>query len=249
MKVSIITATYNSSNYIRDCIESINNQSYKNIEHIIIDGKSKDNTLNIINTLPNRITKIISEPDNGIYDAMNKGILLSSGDIIGILNSDDLYIDNNIISKIVEEFNADSTLDGIYTDLVYVKSSDINKIVRLWKTGEFKLNSFKKGWHPAHPTLFLRKRVYLKYGVFDLKFKLASDFDFMLRIFEKFNIKSKYLPIISIKMRLGGATNKSIKNILKGNKECIQSFNNNNIKATNFYLFYRLFPKLLQFLK
>lgn len=249
MKVSIITATYNSSIYIVDCIGSTYNQTYNNIEHIIIDGGSEDNTIEIIKSQPNRVTKIISEPDGGIYDAMNKGIMLANGDIIGILNSDDLYIKNDIIEKIVEEFKNNPILDGIYTDLVYVRPYDINKIVRYWKTGEFKKGSFKKGWHPAHPTLFLKKSVYQRYGLFDLQFNLAADFDLMLRLFERYSINTKYLPIVSVKMRLGGATNKSIVNIVQGNIECLQSFKNNSLQTPLLYFIYRLFPKLFQFFK
>lgn len=247
MKISIITATYNSAHTIADCIKSVSNQNYENIEHIIIDGASKDNTLEIINALPNRVSKVISEPDKGIYDAMNKGIELATGDIIGILNSDDLYINDEVISTIINEFEHDNLLQAIHTNLYYVSSDDINQIVRHWKTGEYIRGSFFKGWHPAHPTLFLRKEVYSKYGLFNLNFKLAADFEFMLRIFERYGIKSKYLPITTIRMRLGGATSKNLKNILKGNRECLLAFSINNFKTPFLYPFYRILPKFKQF--
>lgn len=160
MKISIITATYNSAHTIADCINSVFNQNYKNIEHIIIDGASKDNTLEIINSIPNRVSKILSEPDNGIYDAMNKGIELATGDIIGMLNSDDLgrYINDEVISTIINEFEHDNLLQAIHTNLYYVSSGDINQIVRHWKTGEYIRGSFFKGSAPCTPNSFFKKR-------------------------------------------------------------------------------------------
>lgn len=247
MKVSIITATYNSAVYVSECVKSVYSQSYPDIEHIIIDGASKDNTLEIINATPNRVTRIISEPDKGIYDAMNKGIGLATGDIIGILNSDDLYINNEVISTIIKEFERDNQLEAVHTNLYYVNSNDTNQIVRHWITGEYVPGSFLTGWHPAHPTLFLKKEVYLKYGNFDLEFKLAADFEFMLRIFEKYGIKSKYIPVTTVKMRLGGATSKNLKNILKGNRECLLAFSKNNFKTPLLYPFYRILPKFKQY--
>ena len=248
MIVSIITVTYNSATLIADCLASVNSQTYPNIEHIIIDGASKDNTLEIIKATPNRVTKIISEPDKGIYNAMNKGIRLASGDIIGILNSDDLYVDENVIALIVKEFEKDDTLEAVHTNLYYVNSEATSKIVRHWITGDFKSGSFFKGWHPAHPTLFLKREVYDKYGLFDEQFKLAADFEFMLRIFEKHKIKSKYLPVTTVRMRLGGATSKNLKNIMRGNRECLNAFKKNNFKTPFLYPVYRLFPKLKQFI-
>lgn len=249
MKVSIITATYNSSTYISDCVKSVNDQTYKNIEHIIIDGASKDNTLEIINSIPNRIIKIVSDKDKGIYDAMNKGIYAATGDIVGILNSDDFFTDKDAITKIVKEFVDNPNLEGVYTNLYYVKQDNPEIIVRHWVSEPFKERSFFKGWHPPHPTLYMRRTVYEKYGLFDLNFSLAADFELMLRYFERYKIKTKYLPISTIRMRLGGATSKSFENIKKQNIECIEAFRTNGFKAPMLYPIYRLIPKLLQFLK
>ena len=247
LKVTVITACFNSEKHIRDCLNSVAGQSFKNIEHIIIDGGSSDNTIEVVKSFPS-VTKWISEPDNGIYNAMNKGINLAGGDIIGILNSDDFYYDEFVIERIVKEFKKDNDLDAVHTNLYYVKNENTNINVRLWKTGEFKAGSFFKGWHPAHPTLFLKREVYKKYGLFDENFKLAADFEFMLRIFERYKIKSKYLPIETVKMRLGGATNKNLSNIIMGNKECLKAFSNNNFKTPALYPFYRILPKLRQFI-
>ena len=247
MGISIITGTFNSELTIVDCITSVNNQIYTNIEHIIIDGASADNTLEIIKNTPNRITKIISEPDKGIYDAMNKGIKLATGDIIGILNSDDLYTDNNVIKKIIALFEATSA-DCVYADLYYVNKENTDHIVRHWRTHEYIPEAFKKGWHPAHPTFFVRREVYEKYGLFNLDFTLAADFELMLRLLERYHITSTYLPEPIVRMRLGGATGKNIQNIIKQNIECYKAFKQNGIKVSPLYPLYRLLPKLKQFL-
>lgn len=249
IKTSIITSTYNSAETIIDTLESTNAQTYPDVEHIIVDGASKDNTLELVTKYGKRVTTIISEPDKGIYDAMNKGIQAATGDVIGILNSDDFFADKDVITKIVNEFLEDSGLEAVYTNLYYVQQNDPSKIVRYWISGPFKKKSFFKGWHPPHPTLYLRKDVYEKYGLFNLNFPLAADFELMLRFFEKHNIKTKYLPITTIRMRLGGATSKNWENVRKQNFECMEAFRTNGFKPPVLYPIYRLLPKLLQFLK
>lgn len=247
MRISIITATYNSSPTLENCISSVNNQTYALIEHIIIDGVSTDNTLEIIKSIPNKITKVISEPDNGIYDAMNKGIRLATGDIIGILNSDDLYCEKVVLEKVVSVFKT-TGVDCVHADLYYVKQNDTNQVVRHWKTCDYVPGAFKKGWHPAHPTFFVRREIYEKYGLFNLDFALAADFELMLRFLERYKISSAYLNEPIVRMRLGGATSKNPKNIYKQNIECYRAFKLNGIKVSLFYPFYRLLPKLKQFL-
>ena len=249
MKISIITATYNSEAHIADCVRSVNSQTYDNIEHIIIDGASKDNTVKIIEETPNRVTKIVSEPDKGIYDAMNKGIRMATGDVIGILNSDDFFTSDDVIQSIAKEFSNDSTLEGIYTNLYYVNQDNPDQIVRHWVSNTFKERSFFRGWHPPHPTLYLRKDVYEKYGVFNLDFSLSADFELMLRFFEKYKIKTKHLPITTVRMRLGGATSKNWENVRKQNIQCVNSFRTNGFNPPLLYPVYRLLPKLLQFFK
>ena len=223
MKISIITTTYNSSYTIRDCVSSVNSQTHPDIEHIIIDGASNDNTIEIIKSIPNRVSKIISEPDNGIYDGMNKGIRLATGDILGILNSDDLYLDYHVIEKIVDIFKT-RKVDCVHAELYYVKKGNTNQIVRHWKTCDYIPGAFKKGWHPAHPTFFVRKEVYEKYGLFNLDFRLAADFELMLRFLERYKITSTYIPKPIVRMRLGGATSKNLKNVINQNIECYKAF-------------------------
>jgi len=246
MKISIITVTYNSSTTIADCIQSVQNQTYHNIEHVIVDGVSKDNTLEIIESLPNRVVKIISEPDKGIYDAMNKGIKIATGDIIGILNSDDLYTSNDVIETIAQIFESQAP-DCVHADLYYVRQNNTNQIVRHWKTCDYKNGSFKKGWHPAHPTFFVKKEIYKQYGIFNLNFKLAADFELMMRFHERFHVNSIHLHEPIVRMRLGGASNKNIRNIIKQNIECYKAFAVNDIPISPLYPFYRLLPKITQY--
>jgi len=248
LRVSIITVSYNSSATIADTIRSVESQTYPNIEHIIIDGASTDGTVDIIKHYGIKISKFISEPDHGIYDAMNKGLKLSSGDIIGILNSDDLYIDNSVIEKVVEQFEK-TMCDALYGDLYYVQKENTDVIVRKWHSKQFVPGSFRKGWHPPHPTFFVKNDVYSKYGYFDLQFKLAADFELMLRFLENHKIKQSYLPRPLIKMRLGGATNKNLQNIIRQNIECYDAFKKNSIQVSYFYPVIRLFPKVLQYIK
>lgn len=247
MKVSIVTGTFNSEKYIEDCVASINNQDFKNIEHVIIDGASNDQTVEIIKSIPNRVEVLISEPDEGIYNAMNKGLKNCSGDILGILNSDDFYNANNVISTVVEEFEK-TQADCVFGDLFYVEAENPDNIVRKWVTGPYKNNSFKTGWHPPHPSFFVKKEVYQKFGYFDEELSLAADFELMLRFIEKHKLKTSYIPQVMVRMRLGGATSKSLKNIIRGNKECLKAFKKNDISPSILYPIIRLTPKLKQFI-
>ena len=228
LKISIISVCYNSSKTILDTIRSVNSQSYPNIEHVFIDGLSSDNTLEIIRSNSKKKNVIISEKDSGLYDAINKGILNATGDVIGLLHSDDILSSPEIISDLIAKIY-DENLDGIYGDLQYVDKKNTNKIIRFWKSCEFNPNLLGKGWMPAHPTLILKKEVYNKHGVFNKSFKIAADYDFMLRILKDSNLKFGYLPKVVTKMRVGGASNRSIKNIIKKSKEDYRAIRSNNI--------------------
>lgn len=251
IKFSIVTVCYNSATTIQDTIESVLAQTYKNIEYIVVDGNSKDTTLEIIKKFEPKFgerMKWISEPDRGLYDAMNKGIKMSTGDIIGIVNSDDLFSDKDAITKIVEIFENHENIDSVYADLFYVNKENISKIIRRWISGTRR--PFKYGWHPAHPTFYLKKDIYQQYGFFNLDFKLAADFELMLRFIDRYKITTYYLNEPLLKMRLGGETNKSISNIISQNIECIRAFKVNNLKVNAFlYPIFRIVPKLLQFKK
>ncbi|MDC0988826.1 glycosyltransferase family 2 protein [Candidatus Pelagibacter sp.] len=223
MKISIITVSYNSENFIESCINSIISQSYKDIEYIIIDGSSKDNTLKIIQRYSRYVSTIVSEPDKGIYDAMNKGIKIAKGEIIGFLHSDDMYKNENVLSKVAKIFKNNASLDACYADLIYVKKINTSRIVRYWKSSKFIKGSFSKGWSPPHPTFFVRRSVYERYGNFNLKYPIVSDIELMMRLLEVHNIQTQYLNEIWIKMRLGGLSNKNFKSILKQNKDILRA--------------------------
>jgi glycosyltransferase len=246
MKTSIITICFNSETTIRDTLDSIKHQDYTNIEYIIIDGGSTDNTLKILEEYSGIINVLVSEKDKGLYDAINKGISNASGDIIGLLHSDDVFSSPEIVSDLVKKIQ-DENLDGVYGDLQYVVKNNTNKIIRYWKSCEFKPNLLSKGWMPAHPTLFLRKEVYLNHGVFNKSFKIAADYDFMLRIFKDSDLKFGYLPKTVTKMRVGGASNRSLINIIKKTKEDYRAIRSNNI-GTFTTLILKNISKIKQFL-
>tara|TARA_B100000989_G_C19526058_1_gene466929 strand:+ start:1992 stop:2678 length:687 start_codon:yes stop_codon:yes gene_type:complete len=205
-------------------------QDYSSIEYIIIDGKSSDSTTEIVKNYQATYSyiKMVSENDSGIYDALNKGLALATGDVIGFLHSDDLFPSNTIISELATKIN-DNNLDGIYGDLQYVTKENTNKIIRIWKSCDFRPELLKKGWMPAHPTLIIKKQVYLKHGFFNKSYKISADYDFMLRIFKDSNLKFGYLPKVVTKMRVGGVSNRSIKNIIKKTKEDYRAVRSNNI--------------------
>jgi glycosyltransferase len=201
MKISIITATYNSSEQIVQCVKSVNNQTHFDIEHIIIDGASNDNTLALINSIPNRISKIVSEPDNGIYDALNKGVKLATGDIIGFVHSDDSLFSNDSL-QIIESTFKKKQCDVVYGDGIYVNKKD--KIVRNWVSGNFSMRKIKQGWMPLHPTLYCKKELYKKHNFFDAKYSISADYDFVLKVFTDSTNRIKYINTNIIKMLIGG---------------------------------------------
>lgn len=248
MKISIITVVYNNEKTIKDAIESVLGQTYENIEYVIIDGKSKDNTVSIIREYESKLGFFVSEKDNGLYDAMNKGIQSATGDVIGILNSDDLYQDLDVIVDVMEQFNNDSKLDLLYGNLVYVKSDNVNKIVRNWKCKPYYDRFFENGNVPPHPALFVKRSVYDKVGLFNLDYKLAADYELMLRMLRKYDFKIKYIDRLIVKMRLGGATNQSFTNIINQNKEIIRSWKDNSLKAPFYLMPVRIFKRLIQFI-
>ena len=249
MKISIITVVWNNAKTIKDAIDSVLAQTYENIEYIVVDGASTDGTVEIVQSYGDKIDKFISEKDNGLYDAMNKGIGLSTGDVVGILNSDDFYKSNDILEIVANEFMS-KDIDCLYGDLEYVDDNDTSKVIRYWKSKPFKDGLFEKGWHPAHPTFFVKREVYEKYGLFDLEMKISADFELMLRFLEKYCISTTYLPKVLVRMRTGGESNRSIKNIIAGNKSILRAFDKNGIKVNKLmYVFYRFVPKIIQMIK
>lgn len=248
MKISVITATYNSGRNISTAISSLNKQTHLNIEWIIVDGASRDNTLSVIKKEYHGDVKLISEKDNGIYDALNKGIEMATGKIIGFLHSDDILASPNVLKEIAKGLQSRDA-DGIYGDLQYVSKENTSKVIRYWKSEQFHPHLLKRGWMPAHPTLFLKREIYEKHGQFNLNYKIAADYDLMLRIFSDYSLKFHYLPQVITKMRIGGASNRSLKNIRQKSKEDLSALRANDIKNPLKVLAYKNLGKLTQFIK
>ena len=248
MKVSIITVVYNSRFTISDTIESVLSQDYSEIEYIIVDGLSSDGTQEIIRSYGDRITHFVSEKDKGIYDAMNKGIKIASGDIIGILNSDDFYVNNDVISTVVKEFEANN-FDSVFADLVYVKREKPEKIVRYYDSSYFNLKKFAYGLMPAHLTFFVKRNIYERYGLFKIDYKIASDYELLTRFLSKYQISYSYIPKVIIKMRTGGLSTKSLKSNWILNKEIVRACAENGINTNIFKIYSKYFSKFLQLLK
>ena len=244
MKVSVITICFNSQDTIEDTIKSVISQDYKDIEYIIVDGNSKDNTKIIIQKYKSKLAYYISEPDLGIYDAMNKGIAASCGDVIAILNSDDVYAFKSVVSEMV---NALGNNDAVYADLVYVGSNNLNSVKRAWKAGSYKKGLFYFGWMPPHPTFFVKKKCYDELGTYSLDLNTSSDYELMLRFIHKFNISISYLQKTIVKMRLGGASNASIKNRLLANREDKKAWKINGLKPKAYTFLLKPLRKLNQF--
>ena len=228
MKVSIITVTYNSARYVEDCINSIIRQNYPNIEYIVVDGNSTDGTVDIIRKYEPHICKWISEEDSGMYDALNKGMRLATGDIVGILNSDDVLASADVISEIVHCFR-EKNIDSLYGDLVYVDPHDLQKVLRFWKGLPYDRNRFKYGWMPAHPTFYIRRELIERYGGYESHYFTAADFEFMARYLYRYRINSYYLPRLIVKMRSGGASNESFSRRLRANRRDYLAMKKNKI--------------------
>ena len=246
MKVSIITATFNSASTVADTLASVHMQTYGNIEHIIIDGKSTDNTLDVVIKAGHN-GSIVSEKDKGIYDAMNKGIAITKGDIVGILNSDDFFAHENVIEEVVNTF-VTTGCDAVYGDLIFVHPDYPKKVLRKWIAGGYSNNLFLKGWMPPHPTFFVKRELYDKFGAFNLQLKSSADYELLLRMMFMHQIKVEYLPDVLVHMRSGGQSNKSILNRLKAHKEDYLAWQINNLKPKWYTLILKPVRKIKQFL-
>lgn len=227
-KISIITASFRSEFTIKDTLESVNIQTYPQIDHIIIDGASKDGTLDLVKAHGKRVVHVTSEPDKGIFDAYNKGLAVADGEIIGILNSDDFYATPQVIEHVMRAFE-DPSVDAVYAELVYVDKDDTDKIVRHWKSRPYREGDFTRGFSPAHPTLFLRKSVYARTGGFNPGFRFSGDYEYMLRAFHTHGVKSVYLPEIVVRMRTGGATGGGLPFIKKQNLEILRALDSQGV--------------------
>ena len=228
MKISVITITYNSEKTLRDTIESVLSQSYSDIEYVIVDGNSKDSTCDIIRSYEGRISTFVSEKDEGLYDALNKGIRLATGDVVGFLHSDDIFASTETIKMIAEAF-IKFNVDSVYGDLVYVAQNDTDKIIRFWRSGKFTRARALTGWMPPHPTFYVKREVYETYGGFNTSFRISADYESILRFLVRFRISTFYIPLVLIRMRFGGESNKSIRNVIRKSVEDFRAMQMNGL--------------------
>ncbi len=246
MKISIVTVAFNSAATIRDTFDSVLSQTYHDIEYIVVDGVSKDNTVAIIKEYESKFEgrmRWVSEPDKGLYDAMNKGIRMATGDVVGIINSDDLYENEQVIAQVAEAFQKED-VDCVYGNLKFVKEHDITKVVRTWKGKPHVKGAFLKGWHPAHPTFYCRREHFERLGGFDTTLPIAADFELMMRFIEKNKLKNHYVDCCFVKMRMGGESTRSFKNICQGRKQIRRAFEKNGYTLPFGYFFCRYLHKL-----
>lgn len=246
MKISLITAVYNRAGTIEKAIQSVLSQDYPNVEYIIVDGGSKDGTVGVIEKYRHKISKFISEKDNGIYDALNKGIKLATGDIVGILHSDDYFASDDMISRIMHEFMADPKLEAVYGDLDYVRQNSTT-VVRHYSSKDFSPSKFASGFMPAHPSFFCRRDCFAKYGLYRTDLEIAADFDLLIRFMYLNKIKTKYLPLCMIHMGIGGKSTSGMKSVLKINSEFREILRSHGITSSYFRLYSRYFKKIREF--
>ena len=228
IKTSIITVCFNSVKTIRNTIDSVLSQDYPDIEYIIVDGGSSDGTLDIIQQYKEKISFVVSEPDNGIYDAMNKGIGMATGDIVGMLNSDDVYTDTHVVTDLVNAME-NANVDSVFADLVYVDQSDMNSVRRYYNSAKWSPNRFRFGWMPAHPTFFIKREWYTRCGLFSLDYNIAADFEMLVRLLYRGKATYVYVPRPVVKMRTGGLSTRGLKQSWVLNREIVRACRANGV--------------------
>jgi glycosyltransferase involved in cell wall biosynthesis len=227
-RITVVTVCFNSADTLEDTLVSVLAQRCPGLEYILVDGGSTDGTRQLVANYNGRIKQFVSEPDEGIYDAMNKGIRLAAGDFVGFLNADDMYVDDRVLTDVAANVEQED-VDAVYGDLLYVRRDDTDKVVRYWKAGEYLPGAFRLGWVPPHPTFFCRRELFERFGPFDARYRLAGDFELMLRFLEKHRIRVGYLPRPLVKMRVGGRAN-TVRGVLRGNREILRAFAANGVK-------------------
>lgn len=248
MRVSIITVCYNNATTIKDTIESVLRQSYEDIEHIIVDGASTDGTIEIINSYKRHVSQFISEEDNGMYEAMNKGIRMATGDVIGILNADDFFSADDVIEIMVGELNKSNT-DAILGDVQFVKPDDINKVVRYYSSERFHPGSFKYGFMPAHPGFYVKRKYFEQFGYYKEDYQIASDYELLIRFLYRFKLSYRYIKKPIVTMRTGGVSNRSFKSRIVLNREILRACRENGIKTNLLNIYSKYFWKIFEYWK
>lgn len=228
MKISIITAVLNREDTIGSALDSLQEQTYGDFEHLIQDGGSTDGTLDEVRRCADERSSIVSEPDSGIYDAINKGIARATGDVIGLLHSDDVFGSNEVLAKVCQALS-DSSVQGVYGDLEYVSTSDLSRVIRHWRSEAYDREKLSKGWMPPHPTLFLRREVFDRWGAYDTNYEIAADYDAILRWLGRGGVLLAYIPEVLVKMRVGGESNRSLSRILRKSREDYRALRSNNV--------------------
>lgn len=246
LKISVVTPVQNAVDTISDTLDSVEAQGHADVEHIVIDGGSTDGTLDVLRT--REAICVVSEPDEGLYHAMNKGIALAAGEVIGILNADDVYANDKVLERVAETIR-EQAVESCYSDLVYVDRYDMEKVVRYWTSNTFVPGSFRRGWLPAHPTFFVHRGVYERFGSFDLDYKIQSDFELTMRFLEVNGISSHYVPEIWVRMRMGGHTNKSLVNVLKGNLESYRACKKHGMGVGPMFFVTKIAQRVPQFFR
>jgi glycosyltransferase len=247
LKISVITVCLNSAATIRDTIESVLAQDHPDIEHIIVDGASRDGTMDTVRSYGDRIAKVVSEPDRGMYDSANKGLRLATGDVVGMLNSDDYYAAPDVLSTMASVFGR-GDVDAVHGDLDFIDPQNTSRITRRFRAREFVPGDFRKGWHPAHPTFYVKREILLGIGGFDEQYRIASDIDLMMRVLEVRKARSVYIPRVLIKMREGGLSNGSFQRIWRANVECYQSMHRAGLPVPWYFVLRKPFAKTRQLL-
>jgi len=245
IEISVITAVYNRAKSLPRALESIAEQQHYPLQHIVIDGASTDGTLDILKARRSTLYALVSEPDRGVYDALNKGLSIASGDVVGFLHSDDVFAHPQTLQHVASAFD-DESVDAVYGDLQYVAAHDPTRVIRNWRAGSFSIDKLRWGWMPPHPTLFMRRRVYEQFGCFDTTFKIAADYDHILRSLGSDKVRVAYLPEVLIKMSLGGLSNRSIQQVLKKSSEDLKAMRKNGIGGTG-ALIWKNLSKIPQF--
>ncbi len=248
MKISVVTVVLNAASTIEQTMDSVQGQNHDEIEHIVIDGGSTDGTNEILQRHADKISRLMIEPDKGIYDAMNKGIAMATGDIIGFLNADDVFDNDSILSKICNVFS-DQTIMAAYANLVYVKSDDIHNVVRYWQSQDYRPGLFEKGWMPAHPTFYVRREIYEKYGGFDLNYQFHADYAITAKFMAVKQIKTKFVAETWVRMRMGGSSNRSLANIIRGNLESYDACKKLGLNMSPMYFVTKFLMRLPQFFR
>lgn len=248
MKISIVTASFNSAATVADTLHSIAAQTHRDIEHIVVDGASTDNTLQVVHAHGGPGVKVVCEPDRGIYDAMNKGLAIATGDIVGFLNSDDIYADPHALERVAQAFG-DPSVDVVYGDIVFVAQQDTARVVRLWTSRPHTPGLCSRGWMPPHPTLYVRRSVYQQHGGYDLAFPAAADFEMALRLLDIERLKSAHVPFVQVRMRMGGQSTRSVRNIVSGSREVSRACRKHGLPGGLSFVLMRLLAKVPQFLR